>query len=63
MEGAGINITVVSYLDSIDYGVIACQRSVPHVSDIAVGFGAAVAELHKIALDEARKTTTLRRER
>lgn len=52
MEGAGLNITVVSYVDSVDFGVIACERSVPHVGDIAVGFGAAVADLHKIALVE-----------
>lgn len=46
------NITVVSYLESVDFGVIACERSVPHVGDIALGFGAAVADLHKLALVE-----------
>jgi WS/DGAT/MGAT family acyltransferase len=50
-EGAGMNITVVSYRDSIDFGIIACERSVPHVGDIALGFGAAVADLFKIALE------------
>jgi WS/DGAT/MGAT family acyltransferase len=54
MEGTGINITVVSYLDSIDFGVIACERSVPHVAELALGFGAAVADLHKIALEDVR---------
>jgi WS/DGAT/MGAT family acyltransferase len=58
MEGAGMNITVVSYVDSLDFGVIACERSLPHVSDIAIGFGAAVADLHKLALvEQARKPT------
>jgi WS/DGAT/MGAT family acyltransferase len=52
MEGAGLNITVVSYADSIDFGVIACERSVPHVSDIALGFGAAVVDLFKMALEQ-----------
>jgi diacylglycerol O-acyltransferase len=52
MEGAGMNITVVSYMDSIDFGIVACERSVPHVADIARGFGAAVADLFKIALDK-----------
>jgi diacylglycerol O-acyltransferase len=56
MEGAGMNITVVSYGDSIDFGIIACERSVPHVADIALGFGAAVADLFKIALDERSGT-------
>ena len=51
MEGAGMNITVVSYADSIDFGVIACARSVPHVAEIALGFGAAIEDLKKIALE------------
>ncbi|MGH7894374.1 MAG: WS/DGAT/MGAT family O-acyltransferase [Candidatus Binatia bacterium] len=55
MDGAGMNITVVSYLDSIDFGIIACERSVPHVGDIALGFGAAVADLSKIALEKTRR--------
>jgi len=63
MEGAGINITVVSYAESVDFGVIACERSVPHVGDIALGFGTAVADLHKIALEKTRKTASTRRKR
>jgi WS/DGAT/MGAT family acyltransferase len=63
MEGVGINITVVSYVDSVDFGVIACERSVPHVADIALGFGAAVADLYKIALERTRKTPSTRRKR
>lgn len=56
MEGAGVNITVVSYVDSVDFGIIACARSVPDVWDIALGFGAAVADLFKIALEETSET-------
>ena len=52
-----MNITVVSYGDSIDFGIIACERSVPHVADIALGFGAAVADLSKLALDERSGTS------
>jgi hypothetical protein len=63
MEGAGVNITVMSYADSVDFGIIACKRSVPHASDIAIGFGAAVADLHKIALGKTRKTSSRRRKR
>jgi diacylglycerol O-acyltransferase len=62
-EGAGINITVVSYVEAIDFGVIACERSVPDVGDIALGFGTAVAELHKIALEKKRKTPPARIQR
>jgi diacylglycerol O-acyltransferase len=50
MDGAGMNITVVSYAESVAFGIIACRRSVPHVVDIALGFGAAVADLRKLAL-------------
>jgi len=49
-------------VDSVDFGVIACERSVPHVWDIALGFGAAVADLFKIALEQTSKTPTLRGE-
>ena len=49
MDGAGMNITVASYVESVAFGIIACARSVPHVEDIALGFGAAVADLRKLA--------------
>mgnify|MGYP001822109241 FL=1 len=54
MEGAGINITVMSYAGSVDFGIVACERAVPCASDIALGFGTAVADLHKIALERTR---------
>ena len=53
LEGAGVNISVVSYVDRVDFGVIACRESVPDVWDLALGFGAAVGDLVKIALEEA----------
>lgn len=52
MDGAGMNITVASYVESVAFGIIACARSVPDVSDIALGFGAAVADLRKLALEK-----------
>jgi diacylglycerol O-acyltransferase len=52
MEGAGMNITVMSYLDSVDFGIIACERSVPDAPDIARGFGTAVADLLELARGE-----------
>lgn len=60
MDGAGMNITVVSYVESVAFGIIACQRSVPHVADIALGFGPAVADLRKLAL-EASETPSVTR--
>jgi WS/DGAT/MGAT family acyltransferase len=60
MEGAGVNVTVVSYMDSVYFGIIACERSVPHVADIALGFGAAVTDLCTIAGDERSGTPAVR---
>jgi WS/DGAT/MGAT family acyltransferase len=51
MDGVGLNITVLSYAESVDFGVVACERSVPHAGDIALGFGAAVGQLRKLALE------------
>jgi WS/DGAT/MGAT family acyltransferase len=58
MDGAGMNITVASYLESVAFGILACPSSVPHVTDIALGFGAAVADLRKLAL-EARDSPSV----
>ncbi|MHC4181380.1 MAG: WS/DGAT/MGAT family O-acyltransferase [Planctomycetota bacterium] len=62
-EGAGVNMTVVSYAESVDFGVIACERSVPDVDDISLGFGTAVADLYKIALEVMRRTAPMLRKR
>jgi WS/DGAT/MGAT family acyltransferase len=56
MEGAGMNITVLSYADSVDFGIVTCEAAVPKVGDIALGFGAAVAKLLKIALGESESS-------
>jgi WS/DGAT/MGAT family acyltransferase len=49
LEGAGLNITVMSNMDHVDVGVIACRELVPDVWDIADGFADAVFELRKHA--------------
>lgn len=49
LEGAGINITVLSNMGNVDFGIIACRELVPDLWDIADGFGSAVAELRKAA--------------
>ena len=53
LEGAGLNITVLSNMGHVDFGVIACRELVPDVWDIADGFGEAVLELRKLADAEA----------
>jgi WS/DGAT/MGAT family acyltransferase len=49
LEGAGLNITILSNMGNVDFGVIACRELVPDVWDIADGFGEAVLELRKLA--------------
>lgn len=48
-EGSGINITVLSNMGRLDFGVLACRDTVPGVQGIAEGFSQAVAELETVA--------------
>jgi WS/DGAT/MGAT family acyltransferase len=48
-EGAALNITVLSYLDSVGFGFMANREAVPGVWDIAAGVGEALEELKKAA--------------
>lgn len=34
VDGQGLNITVQSYLDSLDFGLVSCRELVPDVSDL-----------------------------
>ena len=34
VDGQGLNITVQSYQDSLDWGLVACQELVPDVADL-----------------------------
>jgi diacylglycerol O-acyltransferase / wax synthase len=49
IEGAGLNITVLSYLDRIDWGFIACRELVPQLHDMAHAIHDAHNELLKAA--------------
>ena len=57
-QGAGVNITVMSYVDSMDFGILACEKSVPDVDSIAHGFGAGVGNLVKLALLETPQASS-----
>jgi hypothetical protein len=48
-DGAGLNVTVLSYLDNIDVGLMACRESVPELWRLADGFPGALADLVKCA--------------
>lgn len=45
MDGAGLNITVMSYRDNIDFGFLACTDLVPDVWDLADAVGHAFEEI------------------
>jgi diacylglycerol O-acyltransferase / wax synthase len=51
MAGTGLNITVLSYLDRVGFGLIGCREIVPHIDDIAAAVPDALAELVKAASD------------
>ena len=45
MEGAGLNVTVLSYMDNVDFGFLAAAELVPDVWDMADHVDAAMSEL------------------
>ena len=47
-DGAGLNLTVISYLDSIDFGFLACRELLPDLDTLANAVPDALAELVKI---------------
>ncbi len=48
-EGQGLNITVISYRDRLDFGVIACRELVPDVWKFKALFAEGLEELEKAA--------------
>lgn len=62
MEGAGLNITVLSYMDNVDIGFMACRELVPDVWDLVDYVGEAMAELlAAIEPVPAKKTSATKR--
>jgi WS/DGAT/MGAT family acyltransferase len=49
MDGAGLNITVLSNMDAIGFGFIACRELMPNLWDLADAIPDAVAELVEAA--------------
>lgn len=58
LEGAAVNITVISYADAVDIGLITCPQAVPRPWEIARGFERAIEEL-AVAADTRAKPTAL----
>jgi diacylglycerol O-acyltransferase len=53
IEGAGINITVISNQGNMDFGIIACPELAPDLDDVAQAWETAVGELLKRAEAES----------
>lgn len=51
-EGGGLNITVMSYLDRLDFGLHACPELIPNVQDIADHLAEALDELEALAEEQ-----------
>jgi len=48
-DGAGLNMTVMSYMDSLDFGLNACPELLPDVDKVADGLHLSLEELKKAA--------------
>lgn len=51
LEGAAVNISVVSYRGAVDIGLVTCPRVVPRPDEITRGFENAIEELTQAAED------------
>lgn len=61
-QGSGLNLTVMSTMNRLCLGAMACQRLVPHVEDIATGFVAEIALLKRLAGERRQGRRRPRRE-
>lgn len=48
-QGSGLNLTVLSTVDRLCFGAMACKEMVPNVEDLAIGFVDAIEGLRKLA--------------
>jgi diacylglycerol O-acyltransferase len=50
-EGIGLNVTILTYLDQLHFGLFACRKLLPELDDLAVCIDDALGELVGCALD------------
>jgi len=60
-HGFAVNITLVSYAKSLDFGIVACRRSVPHVQRLIDYIEEALVELEDAAGLPAAASKPVRR--
>ena len=49
LHGQAVNITLVSYAGQLDFGIIACRRSLPHVQRLLDHLEESLQELEEAA--------------
>lgn len=62
-DGFAMNITLVSYNESLDFGIVACRRSLPEVQRMIDYLEEALAELEEVAGLRTRKSKPIRRKK
>ena len=55
LDDCGLNLTVMSYLDHVDFGFIACRELVPDVDELAAAVPDALAEIVEGRRSDARQ--------
>jgi diacylglycerol O-acyltransferase / wax synthase len=55
-DGFAMNITLVSYAKSLDFGIVACRRSLPEIQRMIDYLEDALVELEEVAGQRTRKT-------
>jgi WS/DGAT/MGAT family acyltransferase len=59
-DGLGLNITVLSYMDTVGFGLLGARELMPRLWDLATGVADATAELKKLARRTSRSRTEAR---
>lgn len=58
MEGQGLNITVQSYLDQLDFGLVSCPELVPDVDDLLLAILGEIDTLAELARRAVRPASS-----
>ena len=62
-HGLGLNITVMRYVDALDFGIVAAHRQVPDLALLTQAMREAIVELHTAATSTPPPATARRRKR
>ena len=54
LEGIGLNVTVWSYLDQLNWGVVATPQAMPDLWDLTTDLADSLDELRKAAAAQTR---------